>query len=520
MPRRIEIELTSSRDDGTWTWRTAGAKAPKGTMPGSLLPEGAKVGDVLRADADFFVDGIEITGVLAPKGARQEPERIELLAKPVSDDALVTSTVTARGRDDRKPRRDGPRRDSRDGRDSRPARDGERRGGGDRSKRPASDGGRPDRGRDGERPRRARPEPPPMPVVERPKAKRLRPGKAHRTALMDGLPEEQRPIAEQVVLGGLPAVRQAIEKQNAERAASGEPAIAAGPLLEMAEKLVPKVRAAEWRDRAEAAQRDLDQLDLRDLRSVVSAADAAGKDDDTRALAQALREGLTARVEAEHAAWLAELVATLDVGRIVRALRVSSRPPKAGAQLPPEVAARLIEGTGAALTADAGAERWVAVLDALAFSPVRDKVIPASLPVEVHADLQATIARLATRIPKIAQIFAIEPDPTAPRPKQERRRPKKPAKPQGGREAKKPGPAKAEATATGDAAPEAPTEPAAGADTAPEQDAPAPEAPTADTADTTPEQDAPAPEAEAPTADTTPEQDAPAPEPAEPAVEQ
>ena len=133
-------------------------------------------------------------------------------------------------------------------------------------------------------------------------------------------------------------MRQAIEKQNAERTAAGDTPIAAGPLLELAEQLVPKVRAAEWRDRAEAAQRDLEVIDLRDLRSVVSAADAAAKDDETRALAQALREGLVTRADAEHQAWLAELTATVDVGRIVRALRLSSRPPKAGAPLPPELA--------------------------------------------------------------------------------------------------------------------------------------------------------------------------------------
>ena len=121
--------------------------------------------------------------------------------------------------------------------------------------------------------------------------------------------------------------------------------------------------------------------------------------------------------------WLAELTATLDVGRIVRALRLSSRPPKAGAPLPPEVATRLTDGAGEALTADAAPERWVAVLDALAFAPVRDKVIPASLPKDLHADVQATIARLATRIPKIAHIFEITPDRNAPRPKVERRRP-------------------------------------------------------------------------------------------------
>ena len=264
-----------------------------------------------------------------------------------------------------------------------------------------------------------------MPAVERPKAKRLRAGKVHRTALLESLPEEQRPIAEQVVLGGLPAVRQAIEKQNAERTAAGDKPIAAGPLLELAEQLVPRVRTAEWRDRAEAAQRDLEVIDLRDLRSVVSAADAAAKDDETRALAQALREGLVTRADAEHQAWLAELTATVDVGRIVRALRLSSRPPKAGAPLPPELATRLAEGAGAALTDDAPAERWVAVLDALAFSPVRDKVIPTSLPKELHDDVRSTIARLATRIPKIAHIFEIAPDRNAPRPKVERRKPKK-----------------------------------------------------------------------------------------------
>jgi hypothetical protein len=436
MPRRIDIELTSSRDDDTWTWRAAGAKAPKGTVPSAILPGGSKVGDVLRVDAEFFVDGISITGVVPTKGARKEPELLTLIAPVGKDEPLVTTTLASRSRDERGPRRDGPGRDGprRDG----PRRDGPRREGGPRdgARRdgaPRATGGERGAGQDQKRregadrpPRRTRPEPPPMPVVDRPKAKRLRAGKAHRTALLASLPEEQRPVAEQVVLGGLPAVRQAIEKQNAERTAAGESAITAGPLLDLAEKLVPKVRAAEWRDRAEAAQRDLEHLDLRDLRSVVSTADAGAKDEESRALAQTLRAGLASRVDAEHASWLAELTATLDVGRIVRALRLSSRPPKAGAPLPAEVAAQLTAGAGEALTAEAAPERWVAVLDALAFAPVRDKVIPASLPKELHADVQATIARLATRIPKIAHIFEITPDRSAPRPKVERRRPPKP----------------------------------------------------------------------------------------------
>jgi hypothetical protein len=427
MPRRIDIELTSSREDGSWTWRAAGAKEPRGTVPGGLVPETAKVGDVLRVDAEFFVDGIEITGLAPAKGPRPEPQRLELLL-PASEGPLVTSTVTSRPGEDRGPRRDRPRRDGprREGDGRRKEPDGHRdrtgrKEGGDRGERPE----RRDRS-----PRRARPEPPPMPAVERPKAKRLRAGKAHRNALLESLPEEQRPIAEQVVLGGLPAVRQAIEKQNVERAAAGDSPIAAGPLLELAEQLVPRVRAAEWRDRAEAAQRDLEVIDLRDLRSVVSAADTAAKDDEARALAQALRKGLVSRADSEHEAWLAELTATVDVGRIVRALRLSSRPPKAGTPLPPELATRLTEGAAAALTEEAAPERWVAVLEALAFSPVRDRVIPTSLPKELHGDVRSTIARLATRIPKIAHIFEIAADRAAPRPKVERRKPKKqPPKP-------------------------------------------------------------------------------------------
>ena len=64
MPRRIEVELTSVREDGTWTWRAAGARQPKGTLDGALLHEGAAVGEVVRADAEFDVDGITITSVL------------------------------------------------------------------------------------------------------------------------------------------------------------------------------------------------------------------------------------------------------------------------------------------------------------------------------------------------------------------------------------------------------------------------------------------------------------------------
>lgn len=407
MSRRIEIELTSSKEDGSWTWRAAGAREPKGAVDPGVIPAGASVGDVLRVDADFFIDGITITGVVTTKETRTEPDRLELLTG-ATDEPLVTSTVTKRERDDRDDRRGrGDKRGDRRPRgERRPSREGESGGG---------------------RPRRSRPEPPPMPAVERPKAKRLRPKRAHRKALLDSLPEEQHPIVEQLFSGGLPAVRQALAKQNEEQVARGEKQISEGPLLGLAEQLLPRARSAEWRDRAEAALADVDELDLRDLRSVVSQADSGARDDESRLIASQLREALAVRVDKEHGAWLAELSATLDVGRVVRALRVSSRPPKAGAPLPTELADRLAESAAAALTADAAPDRWVAVLDALALSPVRDRVIPASLPTTLHDDVRTTVARLAARIPKVAHIFDIEPDPTIPRPRPPRGKPRKAA---------------------------------------------------------------------------------------------
>jgi hypothetical protein len=230
---------------------------------------------------------------------------------------------------------------------------------------------------------------------------------------MAGLPEEQKPVAEQVLRGGIPAVRQAVEKQNETNKAEGKPEISAGPLVTLAEQIMPALRTAEWRDRAEAALADLGELDLRDLRSVVVASDAGARDEETRELAEKLRVGLAARVDAEHTAWLAEIDETLTSGRVVRALRVSSRPPKAGAPFPPELATRLADDTAKSLTPETGSDRYATVLDALAYSPVRGQVTPQGIPTEPTDELLAAVRKLASRIPTIAALFGIEA-PAAP----------------------------------------------------------------------------------------------------------
>lgn len=415
MSRRIEVELTSERADGTWTWRAAGAKLPKGELAGSLLFAGAKVGDVVRADADFLLDGIEILSVLPPKGARKEPERIEVIGSPRRDEPLVTTKLAPKGRGDRRDRKDRRPRDGED-RGDRPERPADRR--------PRRDGESQDaRRKQGDRERHPRPPRPSKPLPERPKAKRLRPGRAHRNAVLASLPPEQKPVAEQVLRGGIPAVRQAIEKQNEERTAAGESPVPTDALLKMAEDLTPALRTAEWRDRADAALADIDEVDLRDLRSVVVAADAAARDDETRELAERLRTGLTARLESEQTAWLAEIVELLDGGRAVRALRVSSRPPKAGAPLPADLAARLAEAAAESLTPETGQDRYATVLDALAFSPVRTQVVPKGIPAEPTAELLAAVRKSAARLPAIAALFGVEAGPPS------RARPPRPPRP-------------------------------------------------------------------------------------------
>jgi hypothetical protein len=419
MSRRIDIELTSSRDDGSWTWRAAGAREPRGTLDSALAPQGAQVGDVLRAEIDGYLDRMSVVAILPPRAPRREPERLELHSAG-GDRPLVTSTLVRERSDERRSQgRRGDRRErgERGGRGDR----GDRREGLGRRERGERDRGRAER--DGRRPTRARQDgrherserPAPPPVEAKPKAKRLRPGKAHRTALLEAVSPEQRPIAEQLLQGGIPSVRQAIEKQNQELRAEGKTEVKADQLLRIAEDLRPRAAAAVWRDRAEAAIAAVDELDLRDLRSVVNAAGDAGRDEEARALAAQLREALATRVEKEHAAWLADLAETLEAGRVVRALRLSSRPPKAGAPIPGDLASQLVERASAALTAETGQDRWATVLDALAFSPIRRRVVPQSLPSKLSPELRTTVARLGTRLPEIAHIFAIEPEESAGR---------------------------------------------------------------------------------------------------------
>jgi hypothetical protein len=447
MSHRIDVELTSVRGDGTWTWRAAGARQPKGVLEGSVLYDGAKVGDVVRAEAEFELEGISISSVQPPKEKkRSEPERLEILGSPRSQEGATSSVVRRGGRSERggrdgdgarrRPRRDGDDRTAdrsrreRPSSQDRPAGEGRsRRGDASRTPEDRPAGARHERGRrmpprDGEpagrAARRARPgDGSADDGVKTPRPKRLSPANVHRDAALASLSPEQRPIAEQVLKGGIPAVRQAIEAQNERARSANLPEVNGEALLAMAEELLPPLKAAAWRDRAEAAAGAVDEISVRDLRSVVAGADTATRDDESRLLASTLREALERRVAALRQQWVDEITRALDDGRLVRALRVSAHPPEPTARFPAELAVRMSEAAGQAMAPETSTERWTTLLGAVADSPVRRMVKPHGLPHDRGESVLEAARQAAGRVPALAPLIGIEmpPPPGPPRPR-------------------------------------------------------------------------------------------------------
>ena len=418
MPR-MEIELTSTREDGEWTWRAAGARQPKGSIQAGLVPNGSAVGDVLRVEFEQFMDGIEVTSVLPEKGERQAPELLEVLGSG-GDEPLVTTRLAGkrnRRRDDDGPSRGRDRRDGRGG----GRRDGDRRG--RQNGTPSEGKGQRPRSRSDDRPggkgdrkksrKRSQQHPKDLSATDtqKPRAKRLRPRRTHRKAALAVLPDDQQLLARILLRDGVPGVRTAIDAQNKASESAGEPPIPAPLLLKLAERIHPSLRVADWRDRAEAALTGIDDIDLRDLRSVVVAAEQSARSDEDKVLAEQIRTGLTKRVDREHQAWLTDVNSALDEDRVVRALRLSSRPPKAGAPLPAPVMERLASLAAAGLTADTSQDRWATVLDAVSLSPVHARVVPEGLPTEPSKELLAVVKRHSMSVPDIAKAFGIEPTP-------------------------------------------------------------------------------------------------------------
>jgi hypothetical protein len=406
MSRRIDIELTSQTADGSWTWRAAGARQPKGVVEAALVPSGEKVGSVLLAEVEVSLEGIEVLSLSEAKPQRSPEKaegRIEVRGTPKR--APDVSVVLAPGSNKR-------RRDDGEGRDRR-----ERRGRGDR------DGDTRDQrgGEPGDRPRAA--SGPRRPGGRRPGERDARPARGerpaaptstvHRNAMLATLRPEQIPIAEQLLRGGLQAVRQAIDAQNTAAKAAGKPPVAGDALLTMADELSPTVRLAEWKDRASVAQTAGKDYRLRELRAVVAASRTLNLDDEGRAMAKALQESLDQRTTALREEWLARITNALNDGRVQQAVEASIRPPEPGTRCPAELAVRLAGAAGEALSSEKAPEEWMQLLDAVVASPVRRNVKPAGIPDDEVARQAARHA--AGAVPALAKLLGLRIPPPPPR---------------------------------------------------------------------------------------------------------
>jgi hypothetical protein len=433
MSRRIEIELTSQRDDGGYTWRAAGAREPRGVIDATKAGSDAKVGDVLRVEVEVELDGMTIVSVLPQKAKTPSANRIEILAPKAPPPGVTTSLVEKRG-GSRSDRPGGGSREGRDGRDGRgrgrsdrpeflkrdgtparparperPSREGgeARRGAQPREGRPPRDAGRPDGAGPEGRPAR------PTAGRARTRPPRLVEGTAHREALYATLPAEQRPIAEQLAIGGLPAVRRALAEEQSAAKAAGRPPIAEEGIVAIAEQLVGSVREAVWLDRAEAAVKQLETISLRDLRAVVTG--AAARDDAGRGLLQQLRAAHDERLTKLRTAWADEIERALAEGRVLQALRLSGRLPEPSARFPAALVEPLAAAASTALSADTPPERWTALLEAAVASPVRRMIKPAGVPVDESGSVRQAAAAAAGRIPALAPLIGL-PMPPPPGP--------------------------------------------------------------------------------------------------------
>jgi hypothetical protein len=215
------------------------------------------------------------------------------------------------------------------------------------------------------------------------------------------------------------AVRSRVKEENTKLKADGKPEMPESSVTKMAEDMLPKLRVADWLDRAEAAQRQMQHLDLRDLRSVVAASadPMVARDESTRVIADELKASLVTKQSEEMANWLEDVDAALTVGRVIRALRLSSQPPKAGVMFPPQLAKRLGEAATNSLLPEDSGDRWSAVLEAAAFSPVRALVTPTVAPTTIDDELKKTTLRLGPLLPQIAALLGIEIPASTKRPK-------------------------------------------------------------------------------------------------------
>jgi hypothetical protein len=394
---KIEVEITSQREDGDWTWRALGAREPKGTVDASLLPTDSTVGSQFSVETEYFLDGIAVTKVFDKKQTSEKGEILEILGSGKQNDPVTTQLAKNKKRKPSSKRSPSSKTQKNERNNSSKAQKNE--GNKDKKSFVQKDKSASNTSRKPRNEKKRQNDP------QYPKSKRLRAKRRHRNEALKSLPDDLKRIAEILLQNGLPGLRDSIASQNELAKKAQEPEIPEDLLLKLAEQIYPGLRTAEWLDRADAALRGVESVDLRDIRSVIVASENVQKNNDVKSLAEELKEGFNKRVETDQKNWLKEVISTLKEGRVVRALRLSSRPPKAGFPLPEDLLNALTKATNEALAADVTQSRWGIIAEAAAFSPVHDRVVPEGVPENPNEELIKIVRRISTKVPSIVKKF-------------------------------------------------------------------------------------------------------------------
>ncbi|MHB8263468.1 MAG: hypothetical protein ACYDGY_06950 [Acidimicrobiales bacterium] len=420
MAKHIDIELTAHSSEDTWAWRVVNAKQPRGKMLSSIVPDGVKVGDVLHAEIESGLDGIEIVSAVKadlPEDSDSNSNRIVILgtqrkhhpryldyAETIEtsgdNDTLASSPKSSRNREAQgkgSSSRQGGTREQHRTRSNDAKGDHDKGRAGTISARAGMRGGEhaSDRGDMGRR----------HDPIRRSLSTKFR------DAALAQLRPEQLPVAEELLRGGIPAVRKQIDRQNAAAKRNNAPLIAVDPLLAMAEELLPAINLAHWKDRAVTARSLGSDTPLYELRSIVSASSNVDLDGDASEMAVALKEALHSRVEALRTRWEEQIDHKISKGDIVEALELSSAPPDRGFKLPSNLATKLSEAASSALSSGKTEQEWLTIVNAVVASPIRRNVKPVALPENSGSGLRTQLYKIAGLVPGISKLIGLPMPP-------------------------------------------------------------------------------------------------------------
>lgn len=243
----------------------------------------------------------------------------------------------------------------------------------------------------------------------------------HRNTLLATLSPEQLPVAEQLLRGGMPAVRTAVADQNRNATTQGRPTIDPVTIERIAEDLLGRTNLALWKDRASGAGGAGRELRLRDLRAVVTSAKTVSLDDEARTQLKELQAALSTRLEHLRTQWNEKLEAAVAVKNVPEALRLVARPPDMSTRVSAEMAVKVVAIVSESLTAELDPTLWREIVTLTVDTSIRRNVKPLGIPADEAS--HALAVHNAGAIPELAKLLGMRVPPPPPPTRMVRRPP-------------------------------------------------------------------------------------------------